>query len=70
MVRAAAPVTTMTREEVFRCIDAAFAQRRRPRAVLAGWAEGSGRQAHCGPPASTRAPAATLDMRRSRRSPS
>ena len=33
------PVTTATREEVFACIDAAFAQRRKTlRAALAGWA--------------------------------
>ncbi len=33
------PVTTATREEVFGCVDAAFAQRRKTlRAALAGWA--------------------------------
>jgi len=37
-----ATVTTATREEVFRCIDAAFAQRRKTlRAALAGWAGGA-----------------------------
>ena len=41
MVRRPPPVTTATREEVFRCIDAAFAQRRKTlRAALAGWAGG------------------------------
>jgi 16S rRNA (adenine1518-N6/adenine1519-N6)-dimethyltransferase len=36
------PVTKATREQVFSCIDAAFAQRRKTlRAALAGWA-GSG----------------------------
>ena len=42
MVRRPPPVTTATREEVFRCIDAAFAQRRKTlRAALAGWAGGA-----------------------------
>jgi 16S rRNA (adenine1518-N6/adenine1519-N6)-dimethyltransferase len=39
LVRRDPPVTTATREQVFRCIDAAFAQRRKSlRAALAGWA--------------------------------
>lgn len=39
LVRRPAPVTTASREEVFACIDAAFAQRRKTlRAALAGWA--------------------------------
>ncbi len=38
-VRRDPPETTATREQVFRCIDAAFAQRRKSlRAALAGWA--------------------------------
>ncbi|MCU1536046.1 MAG: dimethyladenosine transferase [Humibacillus sp.] len=38
-VRREPPTTTATREQVFRCIDAAFAQRRKSlRAALAGWA--------------------------------
>ncbi len=42
MVRRPPPVTTATREEVFRCVDAAFAQRRKTlRAALAGWAGGA-----------------------------
>ncbi|MEP6649917.1 MAG: 16S rRNA (adenine(1518)-N(6)/adenine(1519)-N(6))-dimethyltransferase RsmA [Lapillicoccus sp.] len=42
MTRRPAPRTTATREEVFRCIDAAFAQRRKTlRAALAGWAGGA-----------------------------
>ena len=42
MARRPPPVTTATREEVFRCIDAAFAQRRKTlRAALAGWAGGA-----------------------------
>jgi len=42
MVRRPPPVTTATRDEVFRCIDAAFAQRRKTlRAALAGWAGGA-----------------------------
>jgi 16S rRNA (adenine1518-N6/adenine1519-N6)-dimethyltransferase len=42
MVRRPPPKTTATREEVFRCIDAAFAQRRKTlRAALAGWAGGA-----------------------------
>ncbi len=42
MVRRPPPETTATREEVFRCIDAAFAQRRKTlRAALAGWAGGA-----------------------------
>ena len=36
------PETSATREEVFRCVDAAFAQRRKTlRAALAGWAGGA-----------------------------
>jgi 16S rRNA (adenine1518-N6/adenine1519-N6)-dimethyltransferase len=42
MVRRPPPETTATREDVFRCIDAAFAQRRKTlRAALAGWAGGA-----------------------------
>jgi 16S rRNA (adenine1518-N6/adenine1519-N6)-dimethyltransferase len=42
MVRRPPPETTASREEVFRCIDAAFAQRRKTlRAALAGWAGGA-----------------------------
>jgi 16S rRNA (adenine1518-N6/adenine1519-N6)-dimethyltransferase len=42
MVRRPPPETTATREEVFRCVDAAFAQRRKTlRAALAGWAGGA-----------------------------
>ena len=45
MRRRPAPETTASREEVFACIDAAFAQRRKTlRAALAGWA-GSAQQA-------------------------
>jgi 16S rRNA (adenine1518-N6/adenine1519-N6)-dimethyltransferase len=42
MVRRPAPETAATRAEVFRCVDAAFAQRRKTlRAALAGWAGGA-----------------------------
>jgi 16S rRNA (adenine1518-N6/adenine1519-N6)-dimethyltransferase len=42
MVRRPPPHTTATREEVFHCVDAAFAQRRKTlRAALAGWAGGA-----------------------------
>ena len=42
MVRRPPPPTRATREEVFRCVDAAFAQRRKTlRAALAGWAGGA-----------------------------
>jgi 16S rRNA (adenine1518-N6/adenine1519-N6)-dimethyltransferase len=42
MVRRPPPETTATRDEVFRCVDAAFAQRRKTlRAALAGWAGGA-----------------------------
>jgi 16S rRNA (adenine1518-N6/adenine1519-N6)-dimethyltransferase len=42
LVRRAPPQTSATREEVFACIDAAFAQRRKTlRAALAGWAGSS-----------------------------
>ncbi|XVX19541.1 16S rRNA (adenine(1518)-N(6)/adenine(1519)-N(6))-dimethyltransferase RsmA [Actinomycetota bacterium] len=42
------PVTTATREEVFSCIDAAFAQRRKTlRAALAGWAGSAARAEEC-----------------------
>jgi 16S rRNA (adenine1518-N6/adenine1519-N6)-dimethyltransferase len=42
MVRRPPPESAATREEVFRCIDAAFAQRRKTlRAALAGWAGGA-----------------------------
>ena len=41
--RHAPPPTTATRQEVFACIDAAFAQRRKTlRAALAGWAGSAG----------------------------
>ena len=43
LVRRPAPETTASREEVFACIDAAFAQRRKTlRAALAGWAGSAG----------------------------
>ena len=43
LVRRDPPTTTASREEVFRCIDAAFAQRRKSlRAALAGWAGSAG----------------------------
>jgi 16S rRNA (adenine1518-N6/adenine1519-N6)-dimethyltransferase len=39
LTRREPPVTAATREDVFACIDAAFAQRRKTlRAALAGWA--------------------------------
>ena len=42
LVRRSPPETSASREEVFRCIDAAFAQRRKTlRAALAGWAGGA-----------------------------
>ncbi len=42
MVRRPPPVTTADRVDVFRCVDAAFAQRRKTlRAALAGWAGGA-----------------------------
>ena len=42
MVRRPPPSTTATRQEVFRCVEAAFAQRRKSlRAALAGWAGGA-----------------------------
>ena len=45
LVRREPPQTTATREEVFACIDAAFAQRRKTlRAALAGWAGGADRR--------------------------
>jgi 16S rRNA (adenine1518-N6/adenine1519-N6)-dimethyltransferase len=44
LVRRDPPRTTASREEVFRCIDAAFAQRRKSlRAALAGWAGSASR---------------------------
>ncbi|MEO7071370.1 MAG: 16S rRNA (adenine(1518)-N(6)/adenine(1519)-N(6))-dimethyltransferase RsmA [Nostocoides sp.] len=44
LVRRDPPRTSATREEVFACIDAAFAQRRKTlRAALAGWAGSAGR---------------------------
>ncbi len=44
MVRRPPPVTTATRAEVFACVDAAFAQRRKTlRAALAGWAGSAAR---------------------------
>ncbi|MCE1177927.1 MAG: 16S rRNA (adenine(1518)-N(6)/adenine(1519)-N(6))-dimethyltransferase RsmA [Micrococcales bacterium] len=48
LVRRDPPVTTATREEVFSCIDAAFAQRRKTlRAALAGWAGSAARAEEC-----------------------
>ena len=44
IVRRNPPKTTASREDVFRCIDAAFAQRRKSlRAALAGWAGSAAR---------------------------
>ncbi|MEP7160225.1 MAG: 16S rRNA (adenine(1518)-N(6)/adenine(1519)-N(6))-dimethyltransferase RsmA [Dermatophilaceae bacterium] len=44
IVRGDPPATTATREEVFACVDAAFAQRRKTlRAALASWAGGAAR---------------------------
>ena len=44
LVRTDPPPTTASREAVFSCIDAAFAQRRKTlRAALAGWAGGAER---------------------------
>jgi 16S rRNA (adenine1518-N6/adenine1519-N6)-dimethyltransferase len=44
IVRRDPPKTTASREDVFRCIDAAFAQRRKSlRAALAGWAGSASR---------------------------
>jgi 16S rRNA (adenine1518-N6/adenine1519-N6)-dimethyltransferase len=44
LVRREPPQTPAAREEVFACIDAAFAQRRKTlRAALAGWAGGADR---------------------------
>lgn len=44
MVRREPPQTAATREQVFACVDAAFAQRRKTlRAALAGWAGGADR---------------------------
>jgi len=48
LVRSPAPLTEASREEVFRCIDAAFAQRRKTlRAALAGWAGSAARAESC-----------------------
>ncbi len=48
MTRRDPPVTTATRAEVFACIDAAFAQRRKTlRAALAGWAGSAARAEAC-----------------------
>ncbi|HCQ17988.1 MAG TPA: 16S rRNA (adenine(1518)-N(6)/adenine(1519)-N(6))-dimethyltransferase, partial [Dermacoccus sp.] len=44
LVRRDPPTTEATRAQVFACIDAAFAQRRKTlRAALAGWAGGADR---------------------------
>jgi len=46
--RRPAPATSATREDTFRCIDAAFAQRRKTlRAALAGWAGSAARAEAC-----------------------
>ena len=48
MHRRPEPVTTATRAEVFACVDAAFAQRRKTlRAALAGWAGSAPRAEEC-----------------------
>jgi 16S rRNA (adenine1518-N6/adenine1519-N6)-dimethyltransferase len=48
LVRRPAPDTQASREDVFRCIDAAFAQRRKTlRAALAGWAGSAARAEEC-----------------------
>jgi 16S rRNA (adenine1518-N6/adenine1519-N6)-dimethyltransferase len=44
LTRRPAPATPATREQVFACVDAAFAQRRKTlRAALAGWAGSAAR---------------------------
>lgn len=48
LVRRDPPTTTASREEVFACIDAAFAQRRKTlRAALAGWAGSAAEAEEC-----------------------
>jgi 16S rRNA (adenine1518-N6/adenine1519-N6)-dimethyltransferase len=48
MQRRPPPETTATRAEVFACVDAAFAQRRKTlRAALAGWAGSAPRAEEC-----------------------
>jgi 16S rRNA (adenine1518-N6/adenine1519-N6)-dimethyltransferase len=48
LVRRPAPDTEASRQSVFRCIDAAFAQRRKTlRAALAGWAGSAARAEEC-----------------------
>ena len=48
LIRREPPRTTASREEVFACIDAAFAQRRKTlRAALAGWAGSAARAEDC-----------------------
>jgi 16S rRNA (adenine1518-N6/adenine1519-N6)-dimethyltransferase len=48
MLRRPPPETTATRAEVFACVDAAFAQRRKTlRAALAGWAGSAPRAEEC-----------------------
>ncbi len=48
LVRRPAPDTEASRQSVFRCIDAAFAQRRKTlRAALAGWAGSAARAEQC-----------------------
>jgi 16S rRNA (adenine1518-N6/adenine1519-N6)-dimethyltransferase len=48
LVRRPGPDTEASREDVFRCIDAAFAQRRKTlRAALAGWAGSAARAEAC-----------------------
>ena len=48
LVRRPPPDTTASREDVFRCVDAAFAQRRKTlRAALAGWAGSPQRADEC-----------------------
>ena len=62
LTRREPPAPTATREEVFACVDAAFAQRRKTlRAALATWAgsPGARRGGPASRPASTRAPAAS-----------
>lgn len=48
LLRRDPPSTSATREEVFACVDAAFAQRRKTlRAALAGWAGSAARAEEC-----------------------
>ena len=72
LTRREPPATTASREEVFPCVDAAFAQRRKTlRAALATWAGSPpGAEAALVAAGSTRAPAASSSTSRpSRRSP-